>query len=439
MNSAKSAPASPLIRPEALDAQRTKLVGHVLLVPRWSTFWLSLVCALLGVAILALLYFGNYTRHATVSGQLLPSAGVMRVTTPQAGVVLERKVSEGQIVKSGDVLFVLSSERFATRSTPANANNTNASGGTLQQIGEQIQQRQKSLADDMARNQALNAQERSYLQRRASTLQSEAQLIEKQIEQQRSRLSVAEDTRKRYQGLADKDYIAREQLTQKELDQSEQQSRLQALQRDLISNQREQANTSRELQGLDNRLAALNAQLQRSIASGSQELAEVESRRQVLITAPQEGQASLLTAEPGQYVDAGKALASIVPAQAQLEARLYVPSRHMGFVRKGDAVLLRYQAYPYQKFGQHAGVVTSISSVPTSAQDLAGFQLPELAQAEPVYSITVSLKNQSIALYGQPRALQAGLRLEADMLQEKRKLWEWMLEPLYSMTGKIAR
>jgi membrane fusion protein len=56
-----------------------------------------------------------------------------------------------------------------------------------------------------------------------------------------------------------------------------------------------------------------------------------------------------------------------------------------------------------------------------------------------VYGITVDLRSQNVMAYGQPQALQAGQRLDADILQETRKLYEWMLEPLYSITGKMER
>ena len=49
------------------------------------------------------------------------------------------------------------------------------------------------------------------------------------------------------------------------------------------------------------------------------------------------------------------ALASLVPAGAQLQAHLYAPSSAVGFVRAEQPVLLRYQAFPYQKFGHQHG------------------------------------------------------------------------------------
>ena len=63
---------------------------------------------------------------------------------------------------------------------------------------------------------------------------------------------------------------------------------------------------------------------------------------------------------------------TLVPAGARLEARLYGPSRAIGFVRPGQRVLLRYEAFPHQKFGQYEGVVRSVSRSTVGPAELAG-------------------------------------------------------------------
>ena len=62
---------------------------------------------------------------------------------------------------------------------------------------------------------------------------------------------------------------------------------------------------------------------------------------------------------------------TLVPAGARLEARLFGPSRSIGFVRPGQRVLLRYEAYPYQKFGSYEGVVKSVSRTTVGPGELA--------------------------------------------------------------------
>ncbi|MDO8278385.1 MAG: HlyD family efflux transporter periplasmic adaptor subunit [Burkholderiaceae bacterium] len=420
-------PTERLFRHEVLEAQSTKLLGQILLTPRVSTFWASLLCALAALAIIAFLVLGSYTRRATVNGRLLPSSGVIRIYTPQAGVIHEKRVIEGQVVAKGEVLYVLSSDRVGA----------NGARELQADIARQVDERRRSMEAEIARNRSMEATETSHLERRGATLRSEIQATERLIEQQRSRLALAEDARKRYQGLAEKDYIAKEQFFQKEVELSEQQSRLQTLQRDLLVAQRELATTEQEIRNTRARYANQNSVLQRSISSAGQELTEVEARRQVVVTAPEAGRATLVTGEVGQNIDLSRPLLDLVPVHAQLNAVLYAPSRTIGFVRKGDKVLLRYQSFPYQKFGQHEGVVQSVSFNAVPSTELAGIALTDLTPGEPVYAITVALKQQSVKTYGEERPLQAGMRLEADVLQETRKLYEWMLEPLYSITGKM--
>ncbi len=403
-----------------------KLAGQILLTPRISGWIAAAFAASMATAVIALLSFGTYTKRTTVSGLLVPSAGLMRVSTPQPGIVIEKRIREGQVVQRGDILYVLTSDRLNTEAREIQAS-----------IGTQVVQRKRSMETEMARNAAAESAEATQLQRRLSTLEAESRTIERQIEQQKIRVALAEDARLRYQSLADRDFIAREQLFQKEAELSEARSRLEALNRDALGVQRDLVGTKRDLDATRLRYASLNAVLQRGISNAEQELTEVESRRRIVVSAPESGRASLVVAEVGQAVDPSRPLVSLVPSDSKLEARFYAPSRTVGFVKAGNVVRMRLQAFPYQKFGHQEGTVVAVSTNAATTTELAGFPLPELPPGEPVFSITVRLKDQAVMAYGSPVALQAGMRLDADILQEKRRLWEWMLEPLYSVTGRL--
>jgi len=102
-------------------------------------------------------------------------------------------------------------------------------------------------------------------------------------------------------------------------------------------------------------------------------------------------------------------------------------------------VRLRYQAYPYQKFGQASGRVQSVSRTAMPAGEIftMGNVSPNSQNSEPFYRITVTLDRQSMTAYGQQQPLQAGMLLDADIMLERRRLYEWVLEPLLSLTGKL--
>lgn len=143
-----------------------------------------------------------------------------------------------------------------------------------------------------------------------------------------------------------------------------------------------------------------------------------------------------MVAQPGQTVDTTRPLVSIVPMGARLQAHLVAPSSAVGFVKIGETVLLRYQAYPYQKFGHYRGRVVSISktALPNNQIDTLGHIAD--GSSQPMYLIIVNLCRQTIEAYGKPQPLQAGMLLQADILQDRRRLYEWALDPLYSLTGK---
>jgi membrane fusion protein len=119
-----------------------------------------------------------------------------------------------------------------------------------------------------------------------------------------------------------------------------------------------------------------------------------------------------------------------------MEAHLFAPSRAIGFIRPGQEVQLRYQAYPYQKFGIHRGMVAAVSKSAVSPAEIPQ-PVAELSR-EPVYRIRVVLERQQVIAYGEPQPLHAGMAVEADVIVDRRRLIEWVFEPLYSLVGRAA-
>src|SRR6218665_434181 len=100
-----------LFRPEAVEARRQAWLGSIQLIRPVSFSVLTVGVVVVAVCVGLYLSLGQYTRKARVTGYLVPDRGVLRVMTPLTATVLERHVTEGQAVRQGDVLFVLSLER----------------------------------------------------------------------------------------------------------------------------------------------------------------------------------------------------------------------------------------------------------------------------------------------------------------------------------------
>lgn len=419
----------PLFRVDAVKAKRTQFLGEIVLIRPLSFAFVCAVCALMGCVVIGFFMFASYTKRSQVIGQLVPTSGQVKVYAPQPGILLEKFASEGQKVTRGEVLFSLSSERYGADGKPVQAG-----------ISAQLVARRDALQDEMAKVLLIQIGDRKNLTSKMLSLESELEVLSKQLMSQRKLVTLASNGADRYQGLMDKGYISMDQLQQRQSELLGQQQVLQRLAREQTSLLQQLNERRNELAGLESRQGNQLSEMRRQISGGIQDLAESEAKRILRVTAPESGIATAVFAEVGQAVDGSRQLMSIVPVGVPLQAELYAPSKAIGFISVNDSVRVRYQAYPYQKFGQYHGQVESISRTTLRASELAGItgSVPGLDDdGEQYYRLRVRLDDQHVRAYGHPQPLHSGMLLDADVLLDSRKLYEWVLEPLYSLTGKL--
>jgi membrane fusion protein len=178
------------------------------------------------------------------------------------------------------------------------------------------------------------------------------------------------------------------------------------------------------------------AELEREAAALARESADSDAVREIVIRAPTDGTVGAVSAERGQTAPKDTALASLLPADAQLQAHLYAPSSALGFLQPEQVVQMRIAAFPFQKFGHQGGRIHQVSRTPLQSGELAA--LPLAARpGEPMYRITVTLERQDVLAYGQRQALAAGMQLEADVLLDRRRLIEWLFAPVLGLAGRV--
>lgn len=429
--SSKSEDGQPLFRPQVLDEQQTRWLGTVAIRPRLSHRWYACVSLLIVAAIAATLCLASYTRKARVAGWLVPEQGMIRVFSPRVGVATKLMVREGDLVAAGQALVALSGEERSV-----------AVGETNAQAALELQAQRASLGAEQARAAQSFEQQRAMLAERIAAARAEQDNMLQEIALQKRRVALARTSEKRLDELKARGFISAQQVqitAEATLDQA---GKLRSLERALSALGRERLALEAELNDLPLKLATQTALAARSTSAIDRELAEVAARRELLITAPQAGTVTAIHTARGSAVGTGTPLLSIVPRGATLEAHLYASSRAIGFVRPGQQVHLRYQAYPYQKFGHYSGTIKSISRTGIEAAELPA-QFAAVAGggkgSEALYRITVTLARQDVTAYGAPVPLAPGMQLEADVLLERRRLYEWVLDPVYTITGRLAR
>lgn len=434
-----------LFRPEVREAHARQWLGSVRIARPISNTAITVCAVLVGGLLVSFAVFGEINRKTRLAGLLVPISGSLAVTAPQGGVVVRRPMAEGQRVAAGDVLMVIESQRDSLLQGQVSDTSTRIAG--------QIEFRQQSL---LAERQLRELQVRQRLQTlsdRMATLKAEVRQIELEQGLQKSRLHLAEQGVQRQQHLAASGFVAEAQLQVKQEELIELRVRLQSLERVRIASERDHATLQGEHRSLANQAKADKEQMQRNLSSLEQEALENTARKTVVVRAPQDGFITALNVPEGQAVQAGQTVATLVPtpsepAQADalsiassLEAHLYASSRQVGFVKSGQSVFISYDAYPYQKYGFHSAEILNISTTPFAPSELP----PNLAQQivqrtgsqEALYRVNLRLHQQWVRAHGALNPLRPGLTLQADVLQDRRRIWEWVLEPVLAARQKI--
>jgi membrane fusion protein len=411
----------PLFRLEAIENKRTTWLGDIVLAQPVS-FSILTAAAIVTVAILVVFCIvGEYTKKARVSGYLIPDRGLLKVFPAASGIVTALHVSEGEHVKRSQPLATVSAERV------------NAGGSMQETVAHQLAARNESLGIEIQKTGALFDQQLDAARLRHAQLSHEREQLSRQVAVQQERVKLSEEAYARYARLEGDKFISESALQDKRAELLDQRNRLNDLLRSRASIDRDTAAAEAEISSTPLKKSNSIAALERSRAELLVASAETATEREEVLVAPQGGVVGALQLNVGKQVGPATPVMSIIPEDARLEAELYVPSKAIGFVRPDAVVQLQYQAFPYQKFGSHAGRVARIArtAVPNS-------ELPFPAPPNDVYYVvSVRLNEQYVEAYGKREPLQSGMQLDADIWLDRRTLLEWIMEPLYSASGRL--
>ncbi|HEU4621595.1 MAG TPA: HlyD family efflux transporter periplasmic adaptor subunit [Burkholderiaceae bacterium] len=415
-------PIRALFRQEAIDAQRDKLFGEVSLVrpvPLWVFTCLALTCA---IGLIVFLVRGEYARRERVDGFLELNTGAAKLQVPEAGTIAELYVKEGAEVAMGSPIARITFDRSTT------------SGSTASElVAREMNTRMTVLTREQEQARLLGAQQSEQLRKRMDDLRKELVQFDREIKLQQQRVQSAQELFDRYKRLAHDRFVSDLVAQQRRDDVIDQQVKLESLRRQRSVIERDLRAAQAEEPTILTKARAQVDSLQRELSTVQQGLVEREAQRETIIRAPMPGTVTNIALSQGQSVSADTAVATVVPTGSALHAELLVPTRAIGFIQPGQVVVLRYEAFPFQRFGQHRGKVMSVGRTVWSAGERVG---PIVAR-EPVYRVDVELDQQIIVSNNQSFPLRVGMLVNADILLERRRVIEWLFEPVLGLRERF--
>lgn len=419
-----------IYRKEAIEYKRLHWKGKALLlagIPTWAV--LVLASAFL-IVLISTLIFGQYTQRVDVRGEVITLPHSINVFAPQQGFVVEQHVNVGEIVKKGQKLYELDVSR--------NTIGGNVSATQIAAINKKIVNAEDIL-NKLSHNKSetLSALEKQLKTTEDSLKETSQMLVTTQVGLTKMRTNLASYDKYLKDGL-----ITKDQYNYQHSLYFQQQSTYQSLisQKMQLESQLTQTSSDKVTKAadFDNQISNQHNQ----IHDFKNQLLESNANGNIIIKATTDGKIESLAVTTGQMVENGSSLAQIKPmGNIEYYLILWLPNNAIPYVKPGDTINIRYDAFPSDKFGQFPGEVLTISSVPASRQEMAeytnvntGAPQQELA----LYKTIVKIKNKTFSYNGKTLTLSNGLKAQALVFLEERPLYMWMFTPFYKMTQSVS-
>jgi len=407
----------PLFRKESISHATNRLDGKVVLLSPFS-IWL-LGGFLVGVLTFALTFAftASYARKETVVGWVVPETGLVRPVAQNGGLIQELMVNVGDQVKIGDVL---ASVQLSSVSTQGNT------GAIL----AQALQEQSKAAKRSANNRILRLDaENTRLRRQQNSLKKELREGQAQIKLQKDRVALAKSSLDKAENIFEKGHLSTIELGNRKVTFLDVQQAVINQQRSLTSLQGQIDDVTARLEIIPIDKATAEAEAIAAAASLRVQSIQTNISNSYLIISPVNGRVDAILARNGEQVVPNAAIVAIHPENSALIAELYVPSRAAGFIKPGQEVKLKYQAFPFQRFGVGKSKVKTVSVTVLAPNEV---RIPGMQFQEPVFRVIAILEKKEIEAYGEIIPLRSGMLVNADIIVDRRNLIEWLLDPLYA-------
>ena len=404
-----------LFRKQAIQSLSEKPAGRpICLMPRpW--LWLNGLVVVLFLSIALFLGNAEYSRKESVRGWLVSQPGVVRVVHQGSAVVRDVVRKPGAQVKQGEPLIYLSMD-----STLADGNSMNEQ--VLVQLRKEVNEVDAQL--DLSRAQQELDTDSLILQ--LEEFDAGIDSLLSRIREQRHLFNLSGEKLRRLENAALGGAVTDWDLIQQQENLGALEQGLDMLQQGMAGQQRE-----RELLTGRQKSVPLQAEIQRSTLRArrtqlAQQIAEFESKRLSVLNSPVTGTVASVEIRAGSTVAPQQLLMTLLPADMKLAAEVYVPSRAAGFIRPGQLVRLTYDAFPRQQFGSFEGRIRRVSEFV-----LLPDEIPQtFPLREATYKVSVEIRDTVIDTEAGIASLRPGMLLAAEIVLEKRKLIDWLLEPL---------
>jgi membrane fusion protein len=412
----------PLFRPEVAERNWEILESRGLLPhpPRHATLVIVILAAVF-VAAGVFIARGAFPRVEFAPGYLEPTAGVVRLRAPRQSIIGAVYVKDGQRVASGDSLVSLQSGQTMESGAGAEA-----------EIAAQLESQYRDIEAQIARESDWRRNEERRLAVAHEELDRDIDLLAVAMQTQQRQVTLTQQHADRIRELAERGTVSLDELQRRDLAVLAQRLAFQNSEREIASKRAQLVAARIAIEQVPTVANERLRALREGLANVQQRRIELETQRALIVRAPLSGRIAAIPVFVGAAVDSGSLIAAIIPDESQLRARLFVPTRAIGKVRPGQTVSIRYDAFPYQKYGTFKGQIEDVSNSVILPQEVE--RISPVKLTEPAYVLDVAIRRQSVVLDGERQAaLRPDMLLTATIETDQRTILGWIGESVFGV------
>ena len=394
--------------------------------------WVARILLTLLVIILLWSIFGKIDIIVNGQGKIIPGGRTKTIASVEIAKVTALHVTEGKIVKEGDLLIELDARGPDSERDKAQA---------VRQLSLLQMERSKALLESLTHNTTpvlaemagmdttLYRSQARYVLDQWDEYIAKRNRITSQIKRFSDAHSLAARRAKDYQELARDHDVSTHAYLEKEQARVDVQGQLNDANMQLLALTAETRKTAQD---------DLH-QATRLWSEATQDANKASARsEQLKLFSPVNGVVQQLSVHTiGGVVPATQPLMLIVPDQRAVELEAYIDNKDVGFLNEGDAAQVKIDAYEYTKYGTIAAIVTHISR---DSVDFSGNGTGQLAsktgdtKAEGskglLYAVKVQLQQQSLPIDGRDMPLLPGMSGTVEIKTGERRIIQYVLSPL---------
>ena len=409
-----------LFRTTSLTNRQQRFLGEVVLAGPASTPFTVAIAGVCLATLITLTLVIQIPARLHAPGVLLPVGGLAMVGAEQGGVVGQVLVEAGATVAAGQPLITLMVDR-----------RLEDGAGSFETRLESTARQTKMLR--LRREQervALEAKLES-MRLRQSALQSTLVSLKERSRNTARQVELAHIDHRRLAELALEGHAALRDVEPAELRLLQAEVTLNELKSQQVEAQTAIERVTRDMAFETASFEAIDLNLAMESERLASQAVELDGLARRAIVAPMDGQVIDVLVSPGDMVTAGAVVASLHRPNSPIEARLYLSSLVAGRAEPGQEAVLKLPTFPSRQFGVLRGKLIEMTSTP---MDPGAVRLvPNLLA--PVYEARVELERQHLHAMGRRWSLRPGLSAEATIIETRRTLISWLLQPLIRGSG----